>query len=218
MPSWEGAPFESQHRLVRCPRQWLQCGLFFGERLVDDPMRCGVHPRIGDCIEPMPKLAIEIVEIPERAAEEEVLADVSERPLDLALRLRPTWAACARLKAIMPSKIEKRGIINHETVRILAEDRGFHAIVQNLAWTAADRFESGDVTAQNTLQILMYDEAGPDQPGLGEDHGEEPDDTPDSRLVGELHVELRKTDLRLFAGRRPETHFEAICARRPQFA
>ncbi len=42
-----------------------------------------MHARIGDCIQPAPKLAVEVVEITERAAEEEV-ADVAKRPLDLA--------------------------------------------------------------------------------------------------------------------------------------
>jgi hypothetical protein len=41
-------------------------------------------PRIGDRIEPMTKLLVQVVEIAERAAQEEVLADVAERALDLA--------------------------------------------------------------------------------------------------------------------------------------
>ena len=41
-----------------------------------------MHTRIGDRVEPVPHLDIEVVEIAERGAEEEVLADVAERPLD----------------------------------------------------------------------------------------------------------------------------------------
>ena len=37
---------------------------------------------IGDRIEPVDELGVEIVEVAEAAAEEEVLADVAERPLD----------------------------------------------------------------------------------------------------------------------------------------
>jgi len=39
-----------------------------------------------------PELAVEIVEIAERAAQEDVPTEVAERPLDLALRLGPIRA------------------------------------------------------------------------------------------------------------------------------
>ena len=42
---------------------------------------------VGDAVEPVAELAVEVIEIAERATEEEVFADVAERPLDLALRL-----------------------------------------------------------------------------------------------------------------------------------
>jgi hypothetical protein len=44
-----------------------------------------MHPHIGYLIEPLPQLLIEIIEIAEAAAKEEVLADVAIRPLDLSL-------------------------------------------------------------------------------------------------------------------------------------
>jgi hypothetical protein len=40
-----------------------------------------VDAGIGDRVEPVPELKVEIIEIAEGAAEEEVLADVAERPL-----------------------------------------------------------------------------------------------------------------------------------------
>jgi hypothetical protein len=52
-----------------------------GEGLADDPVGGRVHGRIGDRIEPMTELLVQIVA--EGAAEEEVLADAAERPLDL---------------------------------------------------------------------------------------------------------------------------------------
>ena len=39
-----------------------------------------MHARIGDGVQPMTELVVQIVEVAERAAEEEVLADVAERP------------------------------------------------------------------------------------------------------------------------------------------
>jgi hypothetical protein len=67
----------------------------------------GVHPRIGDRIQPMAQLTVEVVKIAEDPAEEEVLADVSERPLDLALGLGPIGPAGTRLEAIMASEIDE---------------------------------------------------------------------------------------------------------------
>jgi hypothetical protein len=54
----------------------------------DSPGR-GMDAHIGDLIEPMTKLCVEIVEVTEAAAEEEVFTDVTERALDLALCLGP---------------------------------------------------------------------------------------------------------------------------------
>jgi hypothetical protein len=58
----------------------------------------------------MAELTFEVVEIAEGAAEEEVLANLSERPLDLA----PDRAVGARLEAIMASEIDERAVVDHE--------------------------------------------------------------------------------------------------------
>jgi hypothetical protein len=67
--------------------------VLFGKGLVDDAVSGSVHARIGDRIEPMPELAVEVVEIAERAREEEVLADVPIGPLDLSLGFGRIWPA-----------------------------------------------------------------------------------------------------------------------------
>jgi len=151
------APFKPQNRLIGRQRQRLQGCFLFGEGFVDDPMHCRVNAGIGDCVEPMPQLDIEVVEIAERAAKKEVLADITERSLDFSLRLWPIRSASARLEAIVPGNIEKRTIIDHEPIGAFAHDGGLHAIVEDFAWSAADRLQGGDVTAQDALQILMDD-------------------------------------------------------------
>jgi hypothetical protein len=70
----------------------------------------GMHPRSGDRIQPMAELTFEVVEIAEGAAEEEVLADLSERPLDLAVGLGPIGPVGARLEAVMASEIDERAV------------------------------------------------------------------------------------------------------------
>ena len=61
--------------------------LFLGEGFVDDTLSGRVDPGIGDRVEPAPELSVEIIEVAERAAKKEVLVNIPERPLDLALRL-----------------------------------------------------------------------------------------------------------------------------------
>jgi len=48
----------------------------------------------------------------------------------------------------VPGEIDKRAILDDEAVGILADDRGLHAIIENLVRRAADRLESGDMTVQ----------------------------------------------------------------------
>ena len=70
-----------------------------------------MEPRICYGIEPMLKLAVEIVQVAERAAEEKVFADVSERSLDLSFRLRPIGATGPRLEAKVSGEIDEGAII-----------------------------------------------------------------------------------------------------------
>jgi hypothetical protein len=74
------------------------------------------------------------------------------------------------------------------------------------------------VTAQDALQVLVDDEARPDQTAVTEDHREQPDDALDAGLVGERDVELGEVDLRLLAGRRLEAYLKARQPRGPQLA
>src|ERR1700746_3736410 len=70
-----------------------------------------------------------------------------------------------------------------------------HIIVEDLARHAADRRERRDVAAQHGLQLLVRDEAGPDQAAAAEDEREQPDDARRARLIGEDELEMRKIDL-----------------------
>ena len=117
MPSCETRRSSFEHRAVGRERQRLETRLLLGEGLVDDALRGGVHARIGDRVEPVPELGVEVVEIAEDAAEEEVLADVAERPLDLALGLGPVGPAGLRLEAVVPREVEQGAVVDDEAVR-----------------------------------------------------------------------------------------------------
>ncbi|GAB6843684.1 hypothetical protein HNR00_001210 [Methylorubrum rhodinum] len=76
------APLQLEHGIEGYGRQRLQLGLLGGEGLRDDPLRGAVQSDVGDGVEPGPQLGVQIVEVAERARQEEVLADVGERPFD----------------------------------------------------------------------------------------------------------------------------------------
>jgi hypothetical protein len=63
----------------------LELWLLLGEGRGDNPAGGRVDPRVGDRVEPVAELGIQVIEVLKRAGEEEVLADVAVRPLDLAL-------------------------------------------------------------------------------------------------------------------------------------
>ena len=156
------APLEPEHGAVRRERQRLEGRPLLGERLRDDPLGRGVDPRVGDGVEPVPQLGVEVLEVAERAGEEEVLADVAERALDLALGLGPVRPAGAGLEAVVPGQVQQRPVVDDEPVGVLADHRRLHAVVEDLARHAAERLERRDVAAQDALQILVDDEARPD--------------------------------------------------------
>ena len=202
------ASFELQHRTISGKRQRLERRLFFGEGLVDDALRGCVHTWIGDRIEPAAELDVEVVEIAERSTEEEVLANVAERTLDLALGLGTIRPTGPRLEAVMPRKVEKGAVVDDKTVRVFPDHRGLHAVVEDLARHPTDRLERGDVAAQNRLQILVDDEPRPNQTRIAEHHREQPDDARHLGLVGELNFEPGEIDLGLLAGWGLKPYFE----------
>ena len=123
---------------------------------------------IGHRVEPMAQLHIEVLEVAEVAAEEEILADVAERTLDLALGFRPVGAARLGLEAEVPGEVEQATIVDDQAIEILPEHGGFHAVVENFPGRAAESLKRGGMAAQHGSEVLMQDEAGPDQPRVAE--------------------------------------------------
>ena len=95
-------------------------------------------------------------------AEEEVLADVAERPLDLALRFGPVGAAGSGQEAVVLGERNERAVVDDVALAILAGHGRLHAVVEDLDRHAADRLEGPHVTAQERLQVLMQDKARDD--------------------------------------------------------
>ena len=100
--------FQAQHCPERCQRQWPQMQLLLGEGFVDDPAGSRVHARVGHAVQPAAQLLVELRQIAEAAGQEEVFADVAERPLDFVFRFRPVGPACFWAKAVVAGKIDER--------------------------------------------------------------------------------------------------------------
>lgn len=73
--------------------QELQSRLLGCERFVDDAVGGAVDAAVGDFGQPLFQLGVQVGQVTERAPQEEVLPDVPERPLDLALGLGPVRGA-----------------------------------------------------------------------------------------------------------------------------
>ena len=74
------------------------------------------------------------------------------------------------------------------------------------------------MTAQNGLQVLVDDEARPDQPREAEHQREQPNDARDAGLVGEHDFEAGEIVLRLRARRRLEADLERLDGLGPNLA
>jgi hypothetical protein len=80
--------------------------------LLHDALGFGVHARISHHIQPMAQLSIQVVEIAERAGEEEVLADIAIGSLDLSLCFGPIRTADPGLKAVMSGEVDQRPVVD----------------------------------------------------------------------------------------------------------
>jgi hypothetical protein len=81
------AALQLKHGVEAPCREALQLRLLGGEGFGNDPLCRAVHTDVGDGIKPVDQLDIEIFQIAEAPAQEEVLADIADRPLDLPLVL-----------------------------------------------------------------------------------------------------------------------------------
>jgi hypothetical protein len=203
------ASLEPQHGLERACCQRLQRRTLLGEMLGHNAPGRRMGARIGNLVEPLAELLIEIVEVAEAPAEEEVLADVAERTLDLALCLGPIRLARLWQVAVVAGEREQRAIVDDVAgLGILAVEHRSHAVIEDLLGHASERLECRCVTAQQRLQILMQHEAAPEHAAVAQHHREQPDDPLDAGLIGEDRSEMREIHLRLAAGRGLEADLE----------
>jgi len=103
------------------------------------------------------------------------------------------------VEAEVPGQVEQRAIVDDQAIDILPEHGGFHAIVEDLPGRAAEGLKRCDVAAQHGSEVLVQNEASPDQPRVAEHQGEQPDDALGPGFVGERDLEAGEVDLALNA-------------------
>lgn len=106
------APLEPDHAVEGAGRQRLQSGTLLAEVLSDDAVCGAVHADIGDRVEPLAQLAVQVGEVLEAARQEEFLPDIALRPLDLALGLGAIRLAGARREAVVLRKRDQLRVVD----------------------------------------------------------------------------------------------------------
>lgn len=98
---------------------------------------------------------MQVLEVAERAGEEEVLADAAEGAApDFSRRLRPAGPAGARLEAVVPGEAEPGPVADRRPAGILAGHGRLHAIVEDRARHAAEIGKGGgDMAAQEGWEV-----------------------------------------------------------------
>ena len=103
---------------------------------------------------------------------------------------------------------QQLGVVDDAFARVcFPQNRGLHAVVQNLAWHAAEMGKRFHVAAQDRRQVLVQNELVPQVTAVAQHHGKQSDPAYGT-LIAKADLELGKVDLGLFAGRRLEPDFE----------
>ena len=172
--------------------------------------RRGVHPHIGDVVEPLPALLIEIRIIGKRPPVDEIVAEVAHGTLDLALGLRAVRPTRARREAPVVREAEKLEIA-HERATLqpqVARDHRLHLIEEQLLRDAAEIAKRVLESVDQRPHVLAQVKPAPQQPRVAEHDEQGVPHAPRKR-------ESREVDLRLAARRRLEADHRLRRRRRP---
>lgn len=95
---------------------WRDGGRKCAQSLVDHTKVRRMKPEIGDRVEQMLKLAVQILQLAEAARQVEVLPDIAKAPLNLAFGFGPIGLAGPRMKPAMARQINL-GAIRDDALR-----------------------------------------------------------------------------------------------------
>ena len=87
--------------------------------LGDDALGGGVPAAVGELIQPLGELDVQVIEIAEAAGQEEVLAHIAEGPFDFALGLGAVRLAGLRQETVVAGQGEELGIVGDALGRLI---------------------------------------------------------------------------------------------------
>ena len=99
----------------------------------------------------------------------------------------------------MAGQLQELAVVGDALIVALAHHRRLHPVIEDLRRHPAQHLEGGNMAAQDGLQILVSNKAGPHHPAMAEHQREQPDDPLDTGLIDEHGAEVRKVDLSLLA-------------------
>ena len=164
-----------------------------------------VDPKVGNLDLPERQLPIEVVEVGEAAAGDEVAFDVFHAGLDLALGLGPVGPTQPRRETPVVGEGGEGGVEFRLALAVLvgrrAEDDGAHAIVEQELAAATEVGEGPLMGSQQVGNALAREAFGVAPAAVAEGHHEDMDL---AALSAERYGDLAPVDLGLFA----RTRFE----------
>ena len=163
---------DSQNGIELDPRQRLQTEPPFSKRLIDHLKRRRMHTLICNACTPQIKLGVQVVNFAERSREKEVLADVAERSLSLALGFaRYGW--CAQESAIMAQQRDKGRVAVTIPESHLANYNRLHTVRENAFLRSIHCIKSRDMRPHCRLLVLARDNVPPNPARLPKHHREQ---------------------------------------------
>ena len=158
-----------------------------------------MHPHIGDVVEPVPSLLIEIGVIDKRPSVDEIVPQVADGTLDFALGLRAVGPTRARREAPVVREAEKLEIA-HERAALqpqVARDHRLHLIEEQLLRDAAEIAKRVLEALDQRPHVLARVKPAPQHARVAEHDEQRVPHAP-------RETESREVDLRLAARRRLE--------------
>src|SRR5260370_15049751 len=144
-----------------------------------------MHADVGDVGQPPGGDLVEMGQVAEGAAVEQVLLDEVETPFDLALGLGTTRQAGARLEAVMRGEGQKARIVQRPVLVVL-QHYDLHVVVKTDRGHAAKIREGADVLADRGGEVLRLDERQVRTPRVAQHIAEQVNAPP--AFLGEIDV------------------------------
>src|SRR5437773_2057186 len=112
---------------------------------------------IGDLLEPLASLRVDVGQVDEAAQRPEVLTHVADGALHFTFFPSSRHMTCTRNEAIFPCEAQKPGIESHE-IALVFGDNSQEIVEPKLTGDAAHGFEGVDMTTGECLECLTVSE------------------------------------------------------------